>query len=105
MLVELKIKTKVHSKTDIDELYCFLYSRCPRLFDVLEEKEYSYNFKSVFIMWSGNLEGTKRLNVKLLTDKLEEIFYSSGLKKCRCGITANGEEYEYIFSKKKKKEV
>ena len=102
MLIELKIKARVRTKSDMDELYCILYSYFPSLFEILKEKEFSYSLGKVSIDWMGNIEDSKRLNVKLLVDKLEEAFYFSRLKKCQYSITANGENYEYIFTKRKK---
>lgn len=102
MLIELNVQARVGSKSDLDELYCVLYGYFPSLFEILKEKEFSYSFKKASIKWAGEVKDSKRLNVKLLVDKLEEAFYASGLKKCRYGITANGENYEYIFTKRKK---
>lgn len=102
MLVELKIKTKVRSESSADGLYCVIYNNFPSLFEIFEEEDFIYRFGRVSVKWSGELDNTKKINIKVFRRKLEDIFCSSGLKKCRYGITANGENYEYIFTKRKK---
>lgn len=95
MLVKIILDVKIPSVNDVNAFYCSFERYCPKIFPLLEEREYSFMFRRLKVTWTGKFNNNPLLDESIFEKRFSLIFKEAKVKKGSINVFVGDKHYCY----------